>query len=195
MRPYQGNNREPGSLRTAIIPRESPLGTNRLSPSFRAAPRTGRAARKGSAPDAVIERRKTCLRGWQQTHAHTPGRLRQILIFGRKRDTAAHGKLEIAGIISAQPLASSQIEHGAQGEVRRLLVDHDRKSANKGDEFARARRGDAPVALADRKSVGQFQMPQRGDFGMLAFEPVQERAGCFRGLVVKAPSEGDPTRR
>jgi len=43
--------------------------------------------------------------------------------------------------------------------MRALLVDDDRKPADQGDEFAGARRRDARVALADRKSIAQFQMP------------------------------------
>jgi hypothetical protein len=44
------------------------------------------------------------------------------------------------------------------------------KSADQGDELARVRRRDASVALADRKRVGQFQVPQRGDLGVFALE-------------------------
>jgi hypothetical protein len=83
-----------------------------------------------------------------------------------------HGEFEVAGIVSAQPFVASQIEHGAEGEVRCLVVDHDWKSANQGDEFVRSRRHDPLVALTDRKSVGEFQMPQRRNLRVLTFEPV-----------------------
>ncbi len=72
----------------------------------------------------------------------------------------------------AQPFFAGQIEHGAEGEARRLLVDHDRELADQGNELARPRRHDPLVALTDRKSVGQLQMPQRWDLGVVAFEPV-----------------------
>jgi hypothetical protein len=85
--------------------------------------------------------------------------------------------------------APGQIEHGAQSKARRLLIDHNRKLTDQGDELARARRGDTPVALAYRKRVGYFQVPQLGDFGGLVLEPVQQRAGCLCRLVVKAPGK------
>src|SRR6202022_2394642 len=74
---------------------------------------------------------------------------------------------------------------------RRLLVDNDRQLADQGNELARPRRHDPLVTLADRKRVGQLQMPQRGDLGVVVFEPVQQRARLRCSLVVKAPGEGD----
>ena len=53
-----------------------------------------------------------------------------------------------------------------------MLIDHDWQPADQGDELARSRRHDPLVALTDRKSVGQLQMPQRWDLGVVAFEPV-----------------------
>ena len=82
-------------------------------------------------------------------------------------------------------------EHGAEGEARCLLVDHDWQLADQGDELARPPRRDPLVALANCKSVGQLQMPQRWDLGVVAFEPVQQRARLRCSLVVKAPGEGD----
>src|SRR6266700_2073252 len=67
------------------------------------------------------------LRGREQRHARTQGRFRQSVVLGRKRNAVAHGKFEIAGVTSAQPLAASQFEYGAQHVVGRLLVDHDWK--------------------------------------------------------------------
>jgi hypothetical protein len=102
----------------------------------------------------------------------TPGCFRQSIVLGRKRNAAAHGKFEIAGVISAQPFAASQFEDGAQGVVGRLLVDHDRKPHDQGDEFAGTRRRDAPIAFAEGESIGQFQMPQRGNLSVLVLKPV-----------------------
>src|SRR6266404_6342266 len=56
-------------------------------------------------------------RGREQGHAHMPGSLRQIFVLGRKRHASAHGKFEIAGVISAQPFAPSQVEFRARFAV------------------------------------------------------------------------------
>ena len=145
-------------------------------------------------PLAAATRASACVIAYvvgSKLHAHTPRCPRQTVVLGRKRQSAPHRKFEIAGIVSAQAFFAGQIEHGAEGEARRLLVDHDRQAADQGNELARPRRHDPLVALADRKRVGQLQMPQRGDLGMVLFEPVQQRPGLRSTLVVKAPGEGD----
>src|ERR1700730_14886208 len=61
--------------------------------------------------------------------------------------------------ISAQFLAPSQVEHGCS-ERGLASARRPRLAARRHcDEFACARRGNAPVVLADGKSVGDFQIP------------------------------------
>ena len=43
----------------------------------------------------------------------------------------------------------------------------------------------------ENSRVGQLQVPQRWDLGVVLFEPVQQRPGLRSSLVVKAPGEGD----
>src|SRR6202047_5241643 len=109
-------------------------------------------------PLAAATRASACVIAYvvgSKLHAHTPRCPRQTVVLGRKRQSAPHRKFEITGIVSAQPFFAGQIENGAEGEIWRLLVDHDWQLADQGDELARPRRHDPLVALAARKRGGQ----------------------------------------
>lgn len=82
----------------------------------------------------------------QQRHADPAGGCAEIAVLGRERQAAPHGELQIARVIGAQALFLRQIEDAIQGQARSLFIDDDRQAIDEGDEFAGARRRDAPFS-------------------------------------------------
>ena len=115
----------------------------------------------------------------------TSGALHQSIVL---RSKGSRGEWQVLNSwrISAQFLAPSQVEHGCS-ERGLASARRPRLAARRHcDEFACARRGNAPVALADGKSVGDFQIPwgaaRRG--GRIGDGAAHRRPSSLKSLII-----------
>src|SRR6266567_3946600 len=125
--------------------------------------------------------------GGVRLDAERRGRAGERLILRRKRQTQAHGELQIGRVIGREAPLAREWQHIAEGAPWQVGIDTDVELAEDIQEFGGSRPGDAPVFLGAKQNVSDLQGPERRDMSRRGAQSIEKRPCRRCAFVIEAP--------
>src|SRR6266700_1483664 len=127
--------------------------------------------------------------GGERLDVEPRGRAGERRILRRKRQTQAHGELEVGRIISGEAPLPREWQHIAERTPWHVRIDANIELADDIQEFSGSRPGDAPVFLRAKQNVPDLQGPKHRDMSRRSAQSIEKRPRRRRAFVIEAPGD------
>src|SRR5437867_1314513 len=127
--------------------------------------------------------------GDERLDAQRVGRMGERRILRRKRQTQAHGELEVGRIVSREAPLAGERQYVSKRAPREVRVDADVELAENPQELDSARLRDAPPSLGAEQNVSDLQRPERRNVSRRGAQTIEKRPCRRCAFVIETPGD------
>src|SRR6266545_4396436 len=127
--------------------------------------------------------------GGERLDAQRSGRTGERRVLRRKRQTQAHGELEVGRIVSREASLACEWQYVSKRAPRKVRVDADVELAENPQELDSARLSDAPPSLGAEQNVPDLQRPERRDVSRRGAQTIEKRPCRRCAFVIETPGD------